>query len=217
MKAFKTGVRWVAMLAPVAVALSLPLPAHADVAAPNAAAPGGVTLAVTANGSGCRPGGTVRTNVDRDNNGFRAEFDQLAAMAGGRAQPVDARRNCQFNLRVNGMPDGYQYTVVDAVYRGFGHLAAGATGLQRTTYYFQGSTDSVSPEHRFAGPLNDFWTVRDRGPTVWSPCHLQRNANINLELRASAGAPAPAPLSFLSMTSWENRAFARFRLAWRTC
>src|SRR4051812_9163232 len=106
MNALKAGIRQMALVAPVAVALLWPVPAYADVEPPNAPPPDGVTLEVTANGSGCKPGGTVQTHVDRDNNGFGAYFDELFAMTGDGAGPTAARRNCQFNLRVNGVPDG---------------------------------------------------------------------------------------------------------------
>jgi hypothetical protein len=217
MRAFTAGMRRVALLAPAtALALLLPVPAHAA-AEETDAPPSGITLeVVTANGSGCKAG-TVRTYVDRDDNGFRAYFDEFAAMVGDGAPPTAIRRNCQFNLRVSGVPDGYSYTVANAELRGYGHLSPGATGLQRTAYYFQGMTNTVYREHKFTGPYNNFWKVRDRGPTVWSVCHEQRNANINMELRVSPGADKPAPVSFMSMTSWEHRVFARFRLAWRTC
>jgi len=218
MNALKAGIRQMALVAPVAVALLWPVPAYADVEPPNAPPPDGVTLEVTANGSGCKPGGTVQTHVDRDNNGFGAYFDELFAMTGDGAGPTAARRNCQFNLRVNGVPDGYRYAVADADYSGYKYLQPGATGLQRTNFYFQGMSQTEYREHRFTGPAHGFWEVHDRGPTVWSPCRgPQRNANINMELRVSTGAAVPTPLNFISMTSWEDRALAHFRLAWRTC
>src|SRR4051812_11928785 len=111
MKAFKAGVRGVALLAPAAaLALLLPVPADAAVEATDRPPGDGITLEVTANGTGCKAG-TVTTNVDSDNNGFRAYFDELAALVGEGTQPTAARRNCQFNVRVNGVPDGYQYAI----------------------------------------------------------------------------------------------------------
>ena len=219
MKAFKAGISRVALLAPVtALALLLPVPAHAATETTDAPPSDGITLqVVTANGSGCKAG-TVQTYVDRDNNGFRAYFDEFAAMAGEGAEPTAIRRHCQFNVRVSGVPDGYQYSVADAELNGYAYLSPGATGLQRTIYYFQGMTDAaVSRDHRFTDPFNDFWTVQHRGPTSWSPCRAQRNANISMELRISPGADRPAPFSFMSMTSWEDRVFTQFRLAWRPC
>lgn len=217
MRAFKAGLRRVALLAPAtALALLLPVPAHAAAEETEAPPSDRITLEVTANGSGCKAG-TVQTYVDRDNNGFRAYFDELAAMVGDGAPSTAIRRNCQFNLRVSGVPDGYQYAVADAHLRGYAYISAGATGLQRTNYYFQGSSETVSRERKITGPYSDFWTQRDRGPIIWSPCRVQRNANINMELRVSPGADRPAPVSFMSMTSWEHRVFARFRLAWRSC
>jgi hypothetical protein len=220
MKGFVTGVRRVALLAPAAIlALLLPAPAHAADEATDAPPDGATLELVTANGSGCKPG-TSHVYVDPDNNGFRAYFDEYAALVGDGIERTAIRRNCQFNLRINGLPNGYQYTVAAAEFHGFGHLSPGATGLQRTTYYFQGSADVVNREFKFNGPFNDFWTLRDRIPidqATWSPCHYQRNANINTELRVSPDPNNRTPLNFMSMTPWEDRIFARFRLAWRRC
>src|SRR3954463_6425527 len=69
---------------------------------------------VTVNGSGC-PAGTAHVTMSPDNTSFEVNYDQFAALSGGNARPIDARKNCQLNLRIDA-PAGYSYAVADAEY-----------------------------------------------------------------------------------------------------
>lgn len=211
------GVRH-AVLAAVSVvlALSLSTPAHAAGAAIPAAAPDEkVTVdVVAANGSGCVPGSaTVIPNSD--NTGFRIRYTDFVAEAGGNANAIDRRKNCQVALAVN-IPSGWTLAVAEADYRGRARLYAGATALQHTNYYWQGSSDNNTTDQPLAGPLSGRWTNRDVAPfLLFTPCAVQRLLNINTELRVDAG---PSGLkSSVSMTSSSGDVDTIFNFSWARC
>jgi hypothetical protein len=169
---------------------------------------------VTVNGSGC-PSGTAHVSMAPDNTSFEVSYDQFGALSGGNARPIDGRKNCQLNLRVDA-PAGYTYAVADAEYDGWAHLADGANGLLRTNYYFQGSSATVSVNHRFTGPFDGYWNRVNSDVVLAAPCDTQRNLNINTELRLTR-ASEPWAISALKMDTSSNEINTRFRLKWRHC
>jgi hypothetical protein len=169
---------------------------------------------VTVNGSGC-PAGTAHVTMSGDNTSFEVNYDQFAALSGGNARPVDARKNCQLNLRIDA-PAGYRYAIADADYSGWAHIADGANGLLRTNYYFQGSPATISVNHRFAGPFDGNWERVNSDVTLAAPCDAQRNLNINTELRLTRGSD-PWAISALKMDTSTNDINTRFHLKWRRC
>ena len=206
--------------AAVAVGAALALPVLATV--PSAAAddvppPDGVAVeVVTVNGSGC-PDGTATVTPSRDNTAFTVAYQQYVAWAGGAAPPTDFRKNCQLNVRVSG-PDGYTYAVTGIEHRGYAHLEPKASGLKRTTYYFQGDSRSRAVSHDLQGPYDDSWRFVDRidpADRVYKPCGADRNLNINTEVRVDAGGSDPAKTSFVAMES--SYADTVYHLAWKRC
>jgi len=194
-----------------ALALLLSGPAYADesdTAPPPDAVPVDV---VTVNGSGCPPG-TAHVEMSPDNTSFQVIYDQFAALSGGDARPTDFRKNCQINLRIDA-PAGYRYAVADADYYGWALIADGTNGLLRTNYYFQGSSSTVSVNHRFAGPFAGDWQRTNSDVELSAPCDSQRNLNLNTELRLSRGSG----ISFLKMDASSNSVNTRFHLKWRRC
>jgi hypothetical protein len=201
------------------LALSLSTPAHAagaDSHATAATVPDGAITAevVAANGSGCAPGtATVVANSDR--TGFRIRYHDFVAEAGGSAAPTDRRKNCQIGVVVS-VPAGWTFAIAEAEYRGRARLAGGATGLQRTNYYWQGSSVNSRTEESFAGPLNGYWDTEDVAPVlVYVPCAEQRVLNINTELRVDAGASSVK--SSMSMTASEGDVDTLFNFSWVRC
>jgi hypothetical protein len=170
---------------------------------------------VTVNGSGC-PAGTADVSVNPDNTGFRVTYDDFSAQAGGGNPPTETRKNCQVNIRFK-VPNGYVFAIAKADYRGTARLADGATGLQRSNYYFQGSAQNDYVDHTFAGPLYDDWHTTDIGPLVFSPCNKHRNLNINTELRVNVGTSDKWRTSSLTMDSSGGKIFTLFEFAWREC
>ena len=173
---------------------------------------------VSVNGSGC-PAGTATVTVLEDHTAFRVTYHDFIAVAGGGSQPTDLRKNCQLGLLIH-VPQGFTFAIASADYRGRARLAAGATGLQRTNYYFQGSPDDTFVDHPLAGPLRAVWHTTDVTPVaqlVFAPCGVFRNLNINTELRVNAGTVAPGVVSSMSMRSTDGDIDTIFHFSWKTC
>ncbi|MER7834483.1 DUF4360 domain-containing protein [Streptomyces sp. NPDC096040] len=172
----------------------------------------------TVNGSGC-PQGTTAVAVSEDNEAFTVTYSDYLAQAGGNSDPTAFRRNCQLNLVVH-VPQGFTYAIASADYRGFASLQQGATGTQRASYYFQGSSNTAAASHPFKGPYDDNWQANDTtdwAQLVWAPCGVQRNFNINTELRVAAGSANPGKVSFMTMDSTDGDISTVYHLAWKDC
>ncbi|MET9515473.1 DUF4360 domain-containing protein [Streptomyces sp. NPDC002994] len=173
----------------------------------------------TVNGSGCRQG-TAAVAVSPDNTAFTVTYSDYLAQVGVGAKPTDFRKNCQLNLIVH-VPHGFTYAVASADYRGYARLQAGATAVQKASYYFQGSPDTASRTHPYTGPYDNNWQATDEtdwGQLVWAPCGVKRNFNINTELRVSAGTSDPTKTtSFIAMDSTDGEIKTIYRLAWKEC
>jgi len=156
----------------------------------------------TVNGSGC-PAGTAAVDVSPGNAAFTITYSDYLAQVGPDAAPTEFRKNCQVSVAVHA-PQGFTYAIARAEYAGHAALAAGATGLQRARYYFQGQQPTAVFSHPFAGPVDDDWVttdVVDLSQLAFAPCGAQRNLNINTELRVIAGTSDPAATSWLAMDS----------------
>ncbi|MCS7483438.1 DUF4360 domain-containing protein [Umezawaea endophytica] len=184
-----------------------------------ASPPSGVTVdVVTVNGSGC-PAGTASVAPSSDGRSFRVSFSEFLAQSGPAAKPTDFRKNCQLSLRIDNA-DGMSYGISRITYRGFGHLAAGAQGLQRATYYFAGQSSTTMRSHSFSGPFSDDWETSDssaNGDITYSPCGENRNLNINSELRVNRGTSDARETNFLAMDSAAGRVSATYEFDWKSC
>lgn len=174
---------------------------------------------VTVNGSGCPPG-SAAVAVSPDNTAFTVTYSQYLAQVGMGSRPTDFRKNCQLNVAVH-VPSGFTYAIARADYRGFASLAAGATAMQRATYYFQGMPMSDFRTHNFSGSLEDNWQTSDEtdiAALVYHPCGQLRNLNINTELRVNAGTSNPATTtSFLAMDSTDGDINTTYHFHWDHC
>ncbi|WP_026930837.1 DUF4360 domain-containing protein [Glycomyces tenuis] len=171
----------------------------------------------TVNGSGC-PQDTTAVAVNEGNTSFTVTYSDYLAQAGGNADPTDFRKNCQLNLIVN-VPSGFTYAIAKTDYRGFGHLEAGATGVQKASYYFSGESQTSSITHTLEGPYSDNWQFTDEVDApqlVYKPCGEERNFNINTELRVRAGDD-PELKSFMAMDSTDGDIETVYHFAWKTC
>jgi hypothetical protein len=217
-----TGARHTILVA-LSTVLALSVSAPAAVAADGAGAEmnaaaipdGNITLQVlAANGSGCAPG-TATVSANSDKTGFRIRYRDFLAEAGGNADVTDRRKNCQVGVQV-AVPAGWTFAVAEADYRGRARLHSGATGLQKTNYYWQGSSDNNRTEETFSGPFNGFWATQDVAPVlVYAPCSAQKVLNINTELRVDAGTSSAK--SSMSMTSSEGDVDTLFNFSWTRC
>lgn len=205
------------VLAALGTVLALSLPAPAWAAADEAAAvpEGRVTAEViAANGSGCAPG-TAAVIANPDKSGFRIRYYDFVAEAGGGADLTDRRKNCQVGVLVT-VPAGWTFAIAQADYRGRARLNAGATALQRTNYYWQGSSGNSSTEEGFSGPFHGYWDTTDVAPVlIYTPCTEQRVLNINTELRVDGGTSSGK--SSMSMRSSDGDVDTLFNYSWTRC
>ncbi|WP_460065193.1 DUF4360 domain-containing protein [Streptomyces sp. YKOK-I1] len=172
----------------------------------------------TVNGSGCRPG-SAAVAVSEDNTAFTVTYSEYLAQVGGNSDPTAFRKNCQLSLIVH-VPQGFTYAIAQADYRGFASLQSGANAVQRSSYYFQGSSQTVFKNHTFNGALNDNWQATDTtdwANLVYAPCGVQRNFNINTELRVNAGSSSPSKVSFMTMDSTDGDINTIYHMAWKEC
>lgn len=203
------------MVAVLTTALALPLGTPAHAATGTSAAAPAITVEVIANsGSGCAPG-TASVVSNGDNTGFRVKYRDFVAEAGGGAAVVDRRKNCQLGVLVT-IPDGWTIAIASANYRGRAGLLSGATGLQRTSYYWQGSSSTERKDATFTGPYNGLWTTWDVAPVMtYAECGSQSVLNINTELRVDAGSSTGT--STMSMNTTEGDVDTLFNFSLASC
>jgi hypothetical protein len=203
------------LLAALTSAFVQPAAAAAETAAPAEK----ITLdVVSVNGSGC-PAGTADVTVLSDNTGFRVTYRDFLARAGGGVNAVEFRKNCQLNVQVH-IPQGFTFAVASADYSGRARLEGGASALQRTNYYFQGSPDNNYVDHSFAGPLSGVWHTSDETAVtelVYAPCGELRNINVNTELRVYEGTLNANKVSSMSMRVSEGNVDTIVHFAWKQC
>ncbi|WP_149822538.1 DUF4360 domain-containing protein [Streptomyces tailanensis] len=177
-----------------------------------------VIKVATVNGSGC-PQGTAAVAVSPDNTAFTVTYSDYLAQVGGGAPSTAFRKNCQLNLIVH-VPGGFTYAIASVDYRGFASLQRGASGVEKASYYFQGSPDTAARTHTFNGPYEDNWQATDEtdwAQLVWAPCGVERNFNINTELRVNRGSSPAGSTSFMTMDSTDGDISTVYHLAWKEC
>ncbi|MDR6321192.1 DUF4360 domain-containing protein [Actinoplanes couchii] len=197
------------LAAVLGAALALPLGA-----APAQAAPAITVEVIAANGSGCAPG-TASVVPNADGTGFRVRYRDFTASAGGSADIVDRRKNCQLGVLVS-IPDGWTIAIASANYRGRAALKSGATALQRTSYYWQGASATERKDVTFTGPYNGLWTTWDVAPVMtYAECGSQSVLNVNTELRVDAGTSTST--STMSMSNTEADVETLFNYSVSSC
>ena len=172
---------------------------------------------VTVNGSGC-PAGTAAVATSSDNTAFTVTYSDYVAQVGQGADPTDLRKNCQLALRIH-IPQGFTYAIAQADYRGFAHLARGASATQQASYYIQGTSPTTRSSHPIDGPYSENWQFTDRtemAELVFAPCGEERNLNVNTELRVNAGTSGAAS-SFVTMDSTDGAASTKYHFHWKRC
>lgn len=136
-------------------------------------------------GTGC-PAGTVAENVSLDGQAFTLLFDSFVAEAGPGLPLSASRKNCQLNLTFD-CPAGWKFALVNLDARGFAALDHGVTGVQQTSFYFQGSAMTGRIDRTIHGPHSADYQVRDTLPAAsrqWGTCgRSARSLNINTAVR----------------------------------
>jgi len=131
-------------------------------------------------GTGC-PQGSIGSFISADRQTFTLIFDSYVASIGPGVAITDTRKNCQLNLDLE-YPGGFQYSILDTVFRGYVGLDKGVTATQSATYYFSGQTAQSTCSTNFYGPVsNDYEVESDVTLTsvVWSPCGAPVSLNID--------------------------------------
>jgi hypothetical protein len=166
----------------------------------------------TVNGSGCA-GNTATVRENSDNTGFHIAYSAFIARDGGSAAPTAFRKNCQVNLSIH-IPQGFTIAIARADYQGRLSLAADATALHRTNYYFQGDADNNYVDHTFTGQASGTWHSIDAvAALVYAPCGQTVNLNVNTELRVNSADA----LSWISMRSSEGDSDTVIHFSWKEC
>jgi acetyl esterase/lipase len=87
-------------------------------------------------GTGCTSANTGNyTSGDRQT--LTLEFDAFVASIGPGVAPSNWRKNCQLNVLLH-YPGGFQYSILDTIFRGYVLIDANITATQEAVYYFSG-------------------------------------------------------------------------------
>ncbi len=168
-------------------------------------------------GSGC-PAGSVAQNVAPDLQAFTLLFDSYIAEVGPGVPFASRRRNCQLNIDLD-FPQGWSYSIMTVDYRGYVSLEPRVSGLQQSSYYFQGQAQTARLRTPMYGPIDRDYQIRDTlGITalVWSPCGATRALNINTEIRTD-NSRNPAGSGLMTTDSIDGAVRLIYGFRWRRC
>jgi len=172
---------------------------------------------ITYGGTGC-PQGSVSQSLSDDRTTFTLIFDSYIASVGPGVLLSESRKNCQLNVNLH-IPQGWQYSIASADYRGYVELDKGVTALQESTYYFQGDTNQVSSPANFAGPVDKDYLVHVEIPftsVVWSSCDVVRPINANTQVRIST-IGNPKGSGMMTTDSIDGKIEHKLSFAWKRC
>jgi hypothetical protein len=198
-----------ALLASVAavglMAAAMPAAAHADTIALGMPGYGG---------TGC-PDGSVSATLSPDQKSLSLIFDQYEVSAGGSTGRSFDRKSCNVAIPVH-VPQGMSVSVLSVDYRGFNHLARGASSQFNVEYFFAGGRGPAF-RRSFYGPLDADYTINNPlsiSAMVWSACGADVNLRTNSSMRVSTVGNAEA----LSTVDTEDvNAAIVYHLQWRAC
>ncbi|KAH8658029.1 hypothetical protein BX600DRAFT_514552 [Xylariales sp. PMI_506] len=179
--------------------------------------PSGVTIkGISYAGSGCNAG-SVSGALSSDSTTITLLYDSFIAQTGSGIEPADGRKNCQLNVQL-ALPQGWQFSVFKADYRGYAYLQSGYQGVSKATYYFSGETDQVESTMTITGAFDDNYLKEDEfglESTVWSPCGEEGLLNINSEVRIT---PLGGTTSGLMTVDSTDLKFTQVHyLQWQEC
>ena len=165
-------------------------------------------------GSGC-PQGSAAVSEASDTI-FTVTYDQYIATAGGGANPLEFRKNCQLNVDV-GVPSGWTYGIAAVDYRGYAHLGSGAHGTLSASYYYAGVSGTYRQYHPLYGPADKDYEFVDHAPVaVYAPCSFHTTLNINTALNVYRGYD-PSFFNLLTVDSTDVNMTTIYQLTFRQC
>jgi hypothetical protein len=169
------------------------------------------------NGSGC-PKDSVATIMADDRSAFTLLMSDYTASIGDGTKPTDWTKNCQINIDLR-YPQGWQYSLFEATYRGTAVLDKGVVGTQSAVYYFTGagSTQQCKASTTIKGPYSDLYKITDTigvETLVWSPCGANGKLNINSNVRLSKTGNGSGVLTTESVDGNFRQIYG---MQWRRC
>jgi hypothetical protein len=170
----------------------------------------------TYGGTGC-PQGSLSSQISDDKTVLTLLYDKFTAQAGKNIQPVERRKNCQVNVKIH-FPQGWQFSIVKADFRGYADIPKGASGTCKATYYFSGHTQQITSTKTFQGPFTDNYLKSDVfgvESTIWSECGADSMLNINSQIQLN---PLDSQQSALLTSDSTDLKFKQIHyLQWRKC
>ncbi|KAL2129156.1 hypothetical protein VTI74DRAFT_8162 [Chaetomium olivicolor] len=169
-------------------------------------------------GTGC-PAGNVSAELSSDLTTLTLLYDQLKAEAGNSVSTFSYRRNCDLTVRLK-YPQGWQFSVFKADYRGYAQIPAGDRGTSKANYFFSGDPrranlrcSQIFSAVTIRGPYDGDYLKTDQfggvQSTGWSPCGVEGLLNIHSEVRLSPmDTVKPALLTVTSLGT---------AVQWRRC
>lgn len=173
-------------------------------------------VSVAAGGKGC-PAGSIAKQFSDSRDVLTLIFDSYNAQSGPGVSVTDHRSACQVNIKMR-FPEGYQFGVLSADYRGFAQIPAGSSGVARSTYYFSGSRRQVNRNVAYTGPLNGDYLKTDRIPiesVLWSPCG--KEALLNVKTSIELNPRTADTVAQMQVDSADIKYTQQYQLYWRPC
>lgn len=156
----------------------------------------------------------------------------MVASIGKGVAVTENRKNCQINLDLQ-YPSGFQYSILDTMFRGYVDLEKGISGTQSATYYFSGcmflqgkrlflsliselASQQVTATSTFKGPTTKDYAEKDSIPfssVVWSPCGAALPINVNTQVRLTGSGGT----GLLTQDSFDGKITYVVGIQWQKC
>jgi hypothetical protein len=170
----------------------------------------------TYGGPGC-PARSVAHMLSTDLTTLTLIYDSFSVQAGKNIPPKEHRSTCQLNVKLR-YPQGWQFSIFKADYRGHATLPKGTTGTCKATYYFSGSSQQISSEKKFEGYVDEDYLKTDVlgvESTVWSPCGTEGMLNVKSAIQVNPLKSEEPALLTVESTDLKFKQICY--LQWRKC
>lgn len=164
-------------------------------------------------GTGC-PAGSASVTLSPDHKSLTLIFDSFQVEANSFRKL--GRKSCNIAIPVH-IPQGYSVSIIEADYRGFNALPAGAESQFSSEYFFAG-TRGPKVTRKFHGPLDSDYLVESDvivSALVWSACGADVNLRVNSSLYVKTNNFGDDALA--TVDSADFKAGILYQLKWRRC
>ena len=111
-------------------------------------------------GTGC-PAGSAALSMQNDRKAFTLGLDAYVVQSGPGISPIENRKACNLNVDLV-YPQGWQYSIFTATYRGYAALDKDTIGTQKSTYWFTGHGSQFSTQSPFPPNYNGDYKFTDK-------------------------------------------------------